>query len=315
MKEDMPTAFISYSWDNEPHKEWVRDLATRLRSDGVNVTLDQWHSIPGDQLPEFMEKSIRENNYVLIICTQNYKRKSDSREGGVGYEGDIITAELFTKGNNRKFIPILRGKDWSTCAPTWLLGKYYISLNEDPYPENEYHDLLVTVFGVREKAPPIGPPPDEIRTKIQRRKLRDKSPSMSSSDHVQIMGILADEVTTPSMDGSPGSALYTIPIKLSSSPSSKWVDVFIQIWNNPPRFSTMHRPGIARVSGNQIILDGTTIEEVRDYHRDTLVLCVDKANEIVEELRNNDQKAKELEQKREQNHKSKINDLSDDIDF
>jgi SEFIR domain len=30
-----PTAFISYSWDDEAHKEWVRHLATQLRADGV----------------------------------------------------------------------------------------------------------------------------------------------------------------------------------------------------------------------------------------------------------------------------------------
>ena len=100
MNQKNTSAFISYSWDNEPHKEWVRELATRLRSDGVDVILDRWHSVPGDQLPMFMEKSIRENDYVLIVCTQNYKKKSDNREGGVGYEGDIITAELFSRGNN-----------------------------------------------------------------------------------------------------------------------------------------------------------------------------------------------------------------------
>jgi len=27
----MPTAFISYSWDNTEHKEWVQSLANCLR--------------------------------------------------------------------------------------------------------------------------------------------------------------------------------------------------------------------------------------------------------------------------------------------
>jgi hypothetical protein len=43
-----------------------------------------------------MEKSVRENDYVLIICTPTYKSKSDNRVGGVGYEGDIMTGK-FTK--------------------------------------------------------------------------------------------------------------------------------------------------------------------------------------------------------------------------
>ena len=51
-----PRAFVSYSWDDDSHKKWVADLATALRSDGVDTTLDQWHTVPGDQLPAFMEK-------------------------------------------------------------------------------------------------------------------------------------------------------------------------------------------------------------------------------------------------------------------
>jgi len=44
----------------------------------------------------------------------------------------------------------------------------------------------------------------------------------------------------------------------------------------------MHRPGIARVIGNAIVLDGTTLEEVEKYHRDTLRLCVNEANKAEE---------------------------------
>ena len=31
-----PTVFISYSWDDDAHKEWVRQFATQLRADGVD---------------------------------------------------------------------------------------------------------------------------------------------------------------------------------------------------------------------------------------------------------------------------------------
>ena len=57
-----PRAFISYSWDDDSHKQWVADLATDLRNDGVDAKLDQWHAVPGDQLPVFMEREIREND-------------------------------------------------------------------------------------------------------------------------------------------------------------------------------------------------------------------------------------------------------------
>ena len=74
-----PRAVVSYSWGGESHKNWVRDLATMLRGDGVKAVLDQWHVVPGDQLSSFMERGGRENDYVLIICTPSYRLRSDKR--------------------------------------------------------------------------------------------------------------------------------------------------------------------------------------------------------------------------------------------
>ena len=115
-----PTAFISYSWDDEKHKEWVRRLATQLRRNGVDARLDHSHTALGDQLPEFMEREIRENKFVIIVCTPKYKAKSEGRVGEVGYEGDIMTAEVLAKRNHRKFISVLT--DFILQDPLSLLG-------------------------------------------------------------------------------------------------------------------------------------------------------------------------------------------------
>jgi hypothetical protein len=148
--------FISYSWDDDSHKQWVCDFATRLRGDGIDVILDRWDAIPGEDLPVFMERAVRESDFVLCICTPRYKEKSDQRGGGVGYEGNIMTAEAFVSRNQRKFIPVLRGREWKESAPSWLFGKYYIDLGGDPYSGQSYSDLLLTLRGEREEAPPIG---------------------------------------------------------------------------------------------------------------------------------------------------------------
>lgn len=152
-----PTAFISYSWEGDTHKQWVRDFATKLRRDGVESILDQWHAVPGDQLPVFMEQAVRDNDFVLVVCTPRYKKRSDNRSGGVGYEGDVMTAEVFNSGEQRKFIPILRQGKWpEEAAPTWMAGKYYIDLSGDPYSDDQYHDLLDTLLGRREPPPAVG---------------------------------------------------------------------------------------------------------------------------------------------------------------
>ena len=98
-----PTVFISYSWEDDEHKKWVKELADSLLSAGIDATVDQYDLSLGDRLPQFMEQSISKVDYVLIICTPTYKSKSDLRKGGVGYEGHIISGELLTKGNERKF--------------------------------------------------------------------------------------------------------------------------------------------------------------------------------------------------------------------
>ena len=35
--------------------------------------------MPGDQLPGFMERAVRENDYVLIVCTPTYADRSNRR--------------------------------------------------------------------------------------------------------------------------------------------------------------------------------------------------------------------------------------------
>lgn len=154
--KQVPTAFISYSWDNEEHKSWVKRLGARLRSDGIDLTLDEWTVAPGDQLPRFMETAIRESDFVLVVCTPRYMERSNRRKGGVGYEGNIITAELMTSGNERKFIPLLRTGEWRESAPSWLLGKVYIDLRGDPYPEQNYQLLLDSLRGILPAPPPLG---------------------------------------------------------------------------------------------------------------------------------------------------------------
>lgn len=304
------TAFISYSWEDDEHKKWVKTLASNLRNDGVDVKLDQWEVVPGDQLPSFMEKSIREIDYVLIICTPKYKRKSDNREGGVGYEGDIITGEVFQNQNHRKFIPILRKGDWMESAPSWISGKYYIDLREIANTESNYKDLITTILNIRESAPPIG---QYQHQKTNQQILKnEESPDINE---IQIKGILVDEIGEPLNDGTRGSALYKIPFELNKRPDYDWSELFRLTWDRPPQWGTMHRPGIGYVSGNRIILDGTTIEEVKKYHRDTLKLVVETVNKRYNEIKLQERLKQEREAQERLRHRNNINDIAKDIEF
>jgi hypothetical protein len=311
----MKSAFISYSWDDEAHREWVRKLAERLRTDGVDVSIDRWAVVPGDQLPAFMERAIRENQFVVIICTPRYKQRSDAREGGVGYEGDIMTSELMASQNNRKLIPVLRSGPWSQAAPSWLLGKYHVNLSGDPYSERDYEDLVRTLLGIRETAPPIGKPMATIATSANRESESLPVSTSSEFEDIKITRVIVEDITEPRNDGTPGSALYSIPFALSRRPSSEWVQLFTENWNHPPRWTSMHRPGIATVSGATVVLNGTTIAEVERYHRDTLQLAISETNRQYREWRRKQEQRRAQEEAAREEHRKRIEDASKRIKF
>jgi hypothetical protein len=312
-----PKAFVSYGWESDEHRDWVRDLAARLRGDGVDVTLDKWELQPGDQLPAFMERAVRENDYVLIVCTPHYKRRSNERMGGVGYEGDIMTAEALMTRNERKFIPLFRsGNDWRDAAPTWLQGKYYIDFRGNPYLEERYQDLITTLHGTRPAAPRIGYP-----SRLNRLPVAPGVPSSQTPQPppefvpIQILGVVVDEITQPRADGTRGSALYTVPFQLSRRPSSEWAQVFVEKWNHPSSWTSMHRPGIASLTGDKVYLNGTTVEEVQKYHRDTLKLALEETNTLIADyLRRKHAEAERERAKREQ-HSQSVRDAAKNIRF
>jgi hypothetical protein len=154
--------FVSYSRDDTDHIEWVKRFAAKLRENGVDAILDQWELHPGDDITLFMEKSVTSSEFVVIICTARYKRRADAREGGVGYEGTIISADLYRSTNRRKYVPLLRGASWSKCSPLYLQSSAYIDVRPGAAETSGLRDLLLTVYGRREAAPGLGTPPVEL---------------------------------------------------------------------------------------------------------------------------------------------------------
>ena len=53
-----PLVFVSYSHDSDSHSDWVLQLATRLRSNGVDTILDRWNLQLGQDVAAFIEKGL-----------------------------------------------------------------------------------------------------------------------------------------------------------------------------------------------------------------------------------------------------------------
>ncbi|MGY4467760.1 hypothetical protein ACVWWK_003469 [Bradyrhizobium sp. LB9.1b] len=150
-----PRAFISYSHDSNQHKQWVLKLASDLRSMGVDVVLDQWDLVPGQDVSMFMQKGITEADCVVLVCSAPYTSKSEKGTGGVGYERLIVTAEVVQAIDTIKFIPVLRESGTTKRIPSFLGPRLYIDFEDD----SEYEVKLVELARRIHGAPAVSKPP------------------------------------------------------------------------------------------------------------------------------------------------------------
>ena len=135
-----PLAFVSYSHDSPEHKLRVLELANKLRGDGVDCHLDQYETSPPEGWPQWMDKMIREADYVLVVCTRAYaERVEGSAAAGIGkgakWEGALITQAIYDADSaNRKFIPVVFSRDNVAHIPRFLAtATYYDLSNADGY--------------------------------------------------------------------------------------------------------------------------------------------------------------------------------------
>ena len=115
---DAPRVFISYSHDSEDHADRVLALADALCDDGIDVILDWYvHPAPAEGWPRWMERNLDEAKFVLMVCTETYRRRALGLEEpgkglGVDWEGNLIYNLIYHRINGDKprgsrFIPIL----------------------------------------------------------------------------------------------------------------------------------------------------------------------------------------------------------------
>ena len=128
--------FVSYSWDSDSHIKKVGHLVNLLKKSGIRTVWDQDMAL-GKRIPSFMEEGLQKCDQVLFICTPKYKAKADERDGGVGYETNVITGDLYRSHNDMKYIPVLFDGGWTDSLPVWASGKLGADLRNDNMREFE----------------------------------------------------------------------------------------------------------------------------------------------------------------------------------
>lgn len=154
--------FLSYAWEDEAYKLWVRRLATRLREDGVDARLDLWHTREGETVAQFMIREVRLAHRVLVLCSPQYRARvhamEDGQSGGgaVGWEAMLLTSAMFHQKLMAKPLVVLTRGTRETSVPDFLQGFVSVYLTDDARAETEYHEMLRRLLGKTDRPPPLG---------------------------------------------------------------------------------------------------------------------------------------------------------------
>ncbi|MGV0993783.1 MAG: toll/interleukin-1 receptor domain-containing protein [Mycobacterium sp.] len=301
------TCFISYNHADKPLAE---ALDEGLRRAGYRVWIDSGELRVGDSLVAAISAAIDQVDFLVALVSStsvesNWCRKEISL---------AMTGEIAQNG-----ITVLPCQVGGVAMPATLVDKVYLAINPDKVEEA----ITTLDDAMKRHLMPPDPLPARKRLRpapngpsVQARTSR-KWANSSFDPHlpVTITGVDTEGVERPRSDGSRGSALYRVPFTLSAVPDSAWTELFIRHWDFPPRFTTMHRPGTASVSGDRIFLNGTTMDEVERYHADTLRLVVDATNNDRRVLAEQQDRERDAENAFVADHEKSVDEIAKRIRF
>lgn len=150
-KIEKPKVFISYAWTSDAYVNKVAEFASSLVRIGIDVLFDKFELKPGNELNNFMERSIKDPTVtnVLILLNKTYQEKADNREGGVGKETQILSEKLYNDVDQTKIIPVVFEKDenGTIFKPVYLGSRFYIDLSNSDTYDSEFRLLVKSLCG------------------------------------------------------------------------------------------------------------------------------------------------------------------------
>ncbi len=136
--------FVSYSHKD---KDRVREIAARLRGDGIDAQFDEWEVLAGDNFVEWMSQQIGECELGLIFLSKN---------SGAWFQEEQWALLYQKVQRGKRFIPVYLDRDPDVPA---LLGPY------SAVDAADYDRLLAAIRGETGK-PELGGPKTERRLRI-----------------------------------------------------------------------------------------------------------------------------------------------------
>lgn len=262
MTDPQPSIFVSYAHEDAG---LAHAFATALEAEGARVWLDQGELLIGDSLIERISEAIAEFDFVAALVSTASVESNWCRK-----EIALAMSKQLRRGARR--VTVLPLRVGHVTMPASLTDVKWLQL--DPQALAQCAAQVATDASRHLAA--AAPPAATLRSSPG----WTGPPRAASDDEpVRIVGVDTERIGRPRNDGTRGSALYRIPLLLNRVPAAVWSASFADAWDVPPAWTTMHRPGIASVQGDRIVLEGTTIDELERYHLKTLKLVVRQLNE------------------------------------
>jgi hypothetical protein len=295
--------FISYS---HADKELARALAEALRRRGLKVWIDEGELKLGDSLIERIATAIAEVEFFLTLVSESSRNSNWCRKE----LALAVTGELGREG-----VKVLPVRVDGAEMPAALADVFDLDLTESNV--EDVADEVAAAIPKHQEEERQRVASRELTSAAARRSKATPSAPAAGEDFepIRIVGIAEEGVGRPRRDGSPGSALYRVPLRLSRTPSPEWARHFVETWNHPPQFTTMHRPGIASVSGDSIVLDGTTMEELERYHVETLRHVLAKVNTDIAAHERQERARAEREAEAKRQHEESVREVAARLKF
>lgn len=171
--------FISYSWDDSNHQDWVVNLANSLRDNGIDADVDLFNiHQKTTNLNKMMIKKISSCDNVIVVLTESYKQKATNWKGGVGFESELLLSELTNQEAKDKIIFIMKNPNgYENAFPAQYKNYYAIDFSEESRFAIKFKELLHRVYGeplYRKSDIGIKPILEPLNALVQEKNVNDK---------------------------------------------------------------------------------------------------------------------------------------------
>ncbi|MDP9121226.1 MAG: TIR domain-containing protein [Acidobacteriota bacterium] len=167
-----PRVFVTYSHDSPAHMDRVLALCDHLRHRGVDANLDQYEPAPPEGWPRWTVRQIESAEYVLVVCTEIYRRRFDGTEEkgrglGVKWEGAVLSQLMYISDSETgKVVPVVFTPEDVKHIPTVLGGGTRYDLGGDEGYEQLYRHLTQQPAVRKPDLGPMVPLPPKPRASV-----------------------------------------------------------------------------------------------------------------------------------------------------